>query len=106
GCVIRARDGRFIAYATDRVALIEDCRRADLVVTPIPWSAACKAKLIDRMALARDGATAMRIRGGRWSQTIAERPDADRPWMRKPPARPKPVASTPPDDVADDLAPR
>ncbi|MFN3674143.1 MAG: ComEC/Rec2 family competence protein, partial [Bosea sp. (in: a-proteobacteria)] len=85
GCLIRARDGRFIAYASDRVALIEDCRRADLVVTPIPWGGACKAKLIDRMALARDGATAMRIRGGRWSQTIAERPDAERPWMRKPP---------------------
>lgn len=104
GCVIRARDGRSIAFASDRIALIEDCRRADLVVTPIPWTGACKARLIDRIALSRDGATAMRLRGGRWNRTIAERPDAERPWMRKPPERPKPAAQpAAPDEAADPL---
>ncbi len=105
GCVVKARDGRAIAFASHRIALIEDCRRADLVVTPIPWTGICKAKLIDRIALGRDGATAMRLRGGGWDRTIAERPDAQRPWMRRPPERPKPepqpAAQADPPEAAD-----
>jgi competence protein ComEC len=91
GCIVRAGDGRSIAFASDRVTVIEDCRRADLVVTPIPWTGACRAKLIDRIALGRDGATAMRLAGGGWDRTISERPDAQRPWMRKRTERPKPM---------------
>lgn len=98
GCIVRARDGRAIAFASDRLAVIEDCRRADLVVTPIPWTGACKARLIDRIALSRDGATAMRIRGGRWDRAISERPDAQRPWMRRQPERPKPRPQPAPAD--------
>ncbi len=58
GCVIRLPDGRSVAYTRDRIALVEDCQRADLVVTSLYWTAPCAARLIDRSALIRDGATA------------------------------------------------
>jgi competence protein ComEC len=90
GCVIATKDGRSIAYARDRLAIIEDCRRADLVVTPIPWTASCAAKLVDRTALSRDGATALVRRLGGWRSHASE-PSGDRPWSRKagaPPAAP------------------
>jgi competence protein ComEC len=86
GCVVRSTGGRSIAYARDRIAVIEDCRRADLVVTPIPWSAPCAAKLIDRQALTRDGATSLIAATGGWRSLEAERHGVDRPWLRKKPA--------------------
>lgn len=88
GCVIRTGDGRKIAYARDRLAIIEDCGRADLVVTPIPWTAPCAARLIDRMALSRDGATALFRHTDGWRSHSAELAAAERPWNR---ARPQPA---------------
>jgi competence protein ComEC len=82
GCVIATKDGRSIAFARDRLAIIEDCRRADLVVTPIPWTAPCVAKLIDRTSLSRDGATALVRRGKDWRSHASEQ-GGDRPWSRK-----------------------
>jgi competence protein ComEC len=110
GCVIAVPDGRAIAYVRDRLALVEDCRRADLVVTPIPWSAPCKAMLIDRTALSRDGATALMrsksILSGQqpWRRLAAESGEDARPWNRRTPkaAAPPPpaVQQPPPDDEA------
>lgn len=88
GCVIRMGDGRTIAYARDRLAIVEDCGRADLVVTPIPWSAPCAARLVDRMALNRDGATALFRHGSGWRSHSAELAAAERPWNRP---RPQPA---------------
>lgn len=91
GCVIRTGDGRSVAYARERLAIIEDCRRADLVVTPIPWSAPCAATLIDRTALSRDGATALVRRGGAWRSLASDDRSGERPWSRKgeaPPSAP------------------
>ncbi|HEY5797310.1 MAG TPA: ComEC/Rec2 family competence protein [Bosea sp. (in: a-proteobacteria)] len=108
GCVIATKDGRSIAYARDRLAIIEDCRRADLVVTSIPWTAPCAAKLIDRTALTRDGATALVRRGKDWRSHASEQVGGDRPWSRKteapPPLSARPatagtVAPLPRDDV-------
>ena len=108
GCVITTKEGRSIAYARDRLAIIEDCRRADLVVTPIPWTAPCAAKLVDRTALSRDGATALVRRGGQWRSHASEQSGRDRPWSRKveaplPPAKeaapPRPVTAPPLDDA-------
>ncbi len=96
GCVIATKDGRSIAYARDRLAIIEDCRRADLVVTPIPWSAPCAAKLVDRTALNRDGATSLIRRGGGWRSLASDPGGADRPWSRKAEATlPAPVRTAP-----------
>ena len=82
GCVLTTKDGHTIAYAQDRLAIIEDCRRADIVVTPIPWTAACKATLVDRTALGRNGATAL-VRGiAGWRSHVAQGA-GERPWNRK-----------------------
>jgi competence protein ComEC len=98
GCIIRDKSGRSIAYARDRLAIAEDCRRADLVITPIPWSAACSAKLIDRMALSRDGATALISQVSGWRAHLSEQSEINRPWSRKPwrPQVTQPVAAAPP----------
>lgn len=95
GCVVAAADGRKIAYARDRTAIVEDCRRAELVVTPIPWTAPCRARLIDRTALDRDGATALIGIGSGWRLMTAERGDSQRPWNRRAPeiAAPAPLRS-------------
>lgn len=96
-CVIRTAEGRSVSYARDRLAIIEDCLRADLVVTAIPWSGACKARLIDRMALMRDGATSLYRTGGGWSSRISEPQNSDRPWDRRREARrPAPSTASPP----------
>ncbi len=89
GCVIRLKDGRNVAYTKDRVAIVEDCQRADLVVTPLHVKGTCTARLIDRAALARDGATALgSVRGGSWRAYTAEDATRLRPWTR---ARPAPA---------------
>ncbi len=99
GCVIRLKDGRSVAYARDRIALIEDCQRADLVVTPLFWSAPCAARLIDRGALMRDGATAYRTAGGGWRAFTAEEATRLRPWTRaRPSAPPKSTGAEPADE--------
>lgn len=90
-CIITA-DGRSISYARDRLAIIEDCLRADLVVTAIPWSAACKARLIDRTALSRNGATSLYRTGTGWSSQISEQQNSERPWDRR--REPRPAAGT------------
>lgn len=92
-CIARTADGRSISYARDRLAIIEDCLRADLVVTAIPWSAACKARLIDRTALSRDGATSLYRSGNGWSSRISERHGSDRLWDRRREIRRTPAAS-------------
>lgn len=86
GCIIRLRDGRSVAYTRDRIALVEDCQRADLVVTPLHWSAPCAARLIDRSALARDGATAYSAARGGWRAFTADEATRLRPWTRTRPA--------------------
>lgn len=95
GCVVRSGTGRSIAYARERVAVIEDCRRADLVVTPIPWSAPCGARLVDRQALTRDGAISLIAGTSGWRSLEAERRGVDRPWLRKKPAPPAAPPATP-----------
>jgi competence protein ComEC len=97
GCVIRTRDGRSVAYARDRLAIIEDCRRADIVITPIPWTASCKARLIERTALIRDGSTSLFSRRDGWSSRSAELSASERPWnRRRPNVAPSPASPAPP----------
>lgn len=83
GCIAGTAEGRTIAYARERLAIIEDCRRADLVVTALAWSAPCEAMLVHRMDLARDGATSLYRRAEGWSFQASEPPGAERPWTRR-----------------------
>lgn len=95
GCVARTAEGRTVSYARDRVGIIEDCRRADLVVTAIPWSAPCEATLVHRMDLARDGATSLYRRSEGWSFRPSEPQGADRPWTRRRAEAPQPQHPAP-----------
>ena len=103
-CVAQTIDKRTVSYTRERLAIIEDCQRADLVVTAIPWSGACKARLIERMALSRDGATSLYHTASGWSSHVSEPKAAERPWSRRreprtaePSARPasQPAAAQP-----------
>ena len=103
GCVIRLADGRSVAYTRDRIGLVEDCRRADLVVTSLYANGDCAARLIDRAALARDGATALRRAKGGWQALTAEDATRLRPWTRL--QRPPVVRSLPANAPANQMAP-
>jgi competence protein ComEC len=87
GCIARALDGRFVALVLAREALIEDCARASIVVTPLYAPDGCAAPIvIDRRKLAETGAITMRFEGERIEWRTARGVDEDRPWSR-PPAR-------------------
>lgn len=87
GCTGTAGDV-LIAVPDDEEILLEDCRRADLVVTRLVVNRAlrarCGAELIDGTDLARDGARTFRISEGKithW-QTV-EQVRGNRPWTRQ-----------------------
>jgi competence protein ComEC len=95
GCVARAVDGRFVALVEDRTALIEDCARAAIVITPLYVPQGCGAPIvIDRRRLAETGAVTLRLNGERVEWNTARAPDEDRPWSRAPMKR-KARAATP-----------
>ena len=94
-CVAQTADKRTVSYTRERLAIIEDCLRADLVVTAIPWSGACKARLVERMALSRDGATSLYRTATGWSSRTSEPTAVDRPWTRRREPRPAETAIRP-----------
>jgi competence protein ComEC len=82
GCVGRLPDGRLIALARTFEAFAEDCHRAAVVASPREAPAQCPALVIDRSALQRTGAVALRRSGDGFAMTVV-RPDGyDRPWAR------------------------
>lgn len=96
GCVTRAKDGRHVALVTKPDALREDCRHADIVITPLAGIAACDTtKLLARDHFDRYGATKIVTRDAReWHLETTLDPAATRPWRRKP-AAPRPTTATP-----------
>ncbi|MDJ0447164.1 ComEC/Rec2 family competence protein [Methylocystis sp. JR02] len=86
GCIGKAADGRIVALATSRAALLEDCARAAIIVTPLRAPEGCEAPIvIDRRKLAETGAVSLRIlEGGAVAWTTARGVDEDRPWSPKP----------------------
>lgn len=85
GCVAKFVDGRFVALVNDRQALIEDCARAAIVVTPLYAPDGCGAPIvIDRRKLAETGSIALRSAGERIEWRTARGVDEDRPWSRAP----------------------
>jgi competence protein ComEC len=100
GCVGRALDGRTVALVYDRAALIEDCARASVVVTPHDAPSGCGAAIvIDRRKLARTGAVTLRFEKDRVEWKAARAPDEDRPWSPAPKERKARAAPTERDDV-------
>jgi competence protein ComEC len=101
GCVVSLPDGRAVAFVQDARAFPEDCRRAMVIVSPLPAPAGCGAALVlDRARLRASGATAVRIAASgepnvRTVRIVGE----PRPWMRPgataPPSRPPRVVWRP-----------
>lgn len=83
GCVARGPGGVMIAHLRDPAGFEDDCRLADILVTPLPAPAWCRPRkaLIDRRFLDRHGATAIRIGPDGAVALITDRSGAARrPW--------------------------
>ncbi|HSG95580.1 MAG TPA: ComEC/Rec2 family competence protein, partial [Afifellaceae bacterium] len=64
GCILKTAGGLTVAHIRRPAAFVEDCRRADIVVTPLHAPDGCAARLvIDSRALARGGAHAVYLDG-------------------------------------------
>jgi len=80
--LVDERDGRIVAFALAADAFDEDCRRAVVVASAIDAPGNCKARVIDRRALRREGATALYVDGDGFLTEVARPPTMDRPWAR------------------------
>jgi competence protein ComEC len=83
GCVTQWRDGRVIAFVTEPRALVEDCARADVVITRLYVGTRCQGPelILDGAHFAAHGATALQLRAdGTWVQSVARADGAQRPW--------------------------
>lgn len=81
GCMFTARDGRMVAYVRDGMALAEDCRVADIVISSVPVRACASAQLvIDLFDLQRGGAHAVWLDGPRLRVESVTAQRGDRPW--------------------------
>ncbi len=90
GCIYR-RNGYQVALITDPLALIDDCRRADLVISAVPVRVPCRSaqRVIDRFDLWREGAHAIWLdRAGIRVESVAQT-RGERPWVVKPTAKPR-----------------
>src|SRR5205807_6911073 len=80
GCLYRAR-GRVVALIRDGTALAEDCRIADLVISPIAAHRACRGpRIIDRLDTFHKGGHAVWLdRDGITVETVRDW-QGERPW--------------------------
>jgi competence protein ComEC len=94
GCLYRAR-GRVVAVIRDGAALAEECRLAELVVSPVPAWRACRGPVvIDRIDTWRKGGHAVWLEEDQIRiETVADWRGV-RPWAPtpKPRARPRSAA--------------
>lgn len=95
-CVVPLPGEQTLSLVTDPQAFEEDCRRADVIVTPLIAPESCAAPLIlDRASLAATGALGLTLRHGGWVPAPARSLMEDRPWS---PA-PLPPRRVPPDEA-------
>lgn len=90
GCTAILRDGRTLALTLERSALITDCQRADILVTPIFAQRLCKGPelLIDGAVLQQRGALEIFVSPQGNLRLRQTRHDTqDRPWSPAPPIR-------------------
>lgn len=110
GCIARLPDGRPVALVLNQAAFVEDCSRAEVVVTPLEAPSGCAVPvLIDRDRLKTTGALTLKMLNGQnaarlsgnseeeaferlevppsgeeWKITAARAIGEDRPWSRAP----------------------
>jgi competence protein ComEC len=82
GCVARLPDGAMVAVSRTAAAFADDCIRTALIVTLRAAPGDCRAPVIDRAALRKNGATALTWRNGRFEMTAARPEGIERPWTR------------------------
>ncbi|MBA3516603.1 MAG: ComEC/Rec2 family competence protein [Rhizobiales bacterium] len=84
-CILPSFGALEVAHVRDPVAFAEDCRRVDIIVTPLRAPADCQAMLvIDAKRLEHFGAHAVRIvsdQGEPQFDLTAERSAFSRPWQ-------------------------
>ena len=98
GCILKTASGLTVAHIRHPAAFIEDCRRADIVLTPLRAPGDCAASLvIDARATARRGAHAIYLAGDTGLESLNGKsaeaarivtawPEVRRPWQGRPPA--------------------
>jgi competence protein ComEC len=87
-CIARVLGERTLSLVRTPDAFEEDCRRADLIVTPLYAPASCGAEMIlDHETLAKTGAVAVTVRNGALFLEPARASGEDRPWSPAPKER-------------------
>ena len=82
GCTAPLIGGGVVALAQGADALVDDCRRAAIVVTQRQAPPHCKAQVIDRDMWRRHGAVALTRAGETFDLRFARPPGYDRPWAK------------------------
>ncbi len=96
GCVARAQDGRYVALVEKKSALIEDCAKAAVVITPLIAPQGCAAPIvIDKRKLEQTGSVTLRFTPEKAIWTTARANAQDRPWSKAPPPRHAPAVERP-----------
>jgi competence protein ComEC len=86
GCIGRLPDGTHIASILRPSAFAEDCPNAAIVVSALPTRGLCKGPklVIDRFAVADDGAHAIWLNGNDMRVETVRDDRGDRPWSPPP----------------------
>jgi competence protein ComEC len=80
GCFYRVHE-KTVALIRDGAALAEDCRAADLVVSPVPARRSCRgARVIDRIDTYREGGHAVWIDASGFTIETVRAWQGNRPW--------------------------
>ena len=98
GCVTRLVDGRTVALVLDPDAFLEDCGRADILVTRLRAATACLGPelLLDGAHFAAHGATELRLGPtGDLAMRVASPAGLSRPWARSQAAPAAPIRVAP-----------
>jgi len=91
GCLYHTRQ-RTLAIVQTPAALLEDCWRADAVISLVPVRRHCPAPIvIDRFDLWRNGAHALWVRDDTIDVRTVNGERGDRPWVLKPRRQQNPV---------------
>lgn len=80
GCVVQTGEGAFVALSIAPEAFADDCARAAVIVTTRQAPADCKAVVLDRNVLQRQGPLALFSTQNGYSITAAKPRGVDRPW--------------------------
>ncbi|GGG24301.1 ComEC/Rec2 family competence protein [Chelatococcus composti] len=95
GCTARTVDGRMVALVRRPPAFVEDCARADILVTALSVPPGCAAPLvIDRARLRENGAMAIVLGKDGEDRLIGQLPAGERrAWMPALPSLPRPATA-------------